>query len=154
MGDEEWFSLTQASASALHRAQCVAAGMHIAVLFPSCWETYAIGALWEESTESSVRYSALPEAIRRYVVYITQLAHIATCWANQKDGLTSHLSCGSSKPHNSCRVELTLRDKSFRQIWYQMQIQAYANVHYGSDVYTALLDKLEGRIPASNFEKG
>lgn len=76
MGDGEWCSPTQASASALHQAQGVAAGMQAAVLFPSCWETCGTEAVWEESTDSSVRYSALSEAIRRDVVTMTQLAHM------------------------------------------------------------------------------
>lgn len=62
----------------------------------------------------------------------------ATCWANQKYGLTSHLSRGSSKSHKSCKAELTPEEKSFRQTWYQRQIQAYAEIHYGCDTYTAL----------------
>lgn len=55
---------TQGSASALHQAQCVPAGMHTAVLFPSCWETHGTGAVWEEPPESRARYSTLSEAIR------------------------------------------------------------------------------------------
>lgn len=34
----------------------------------------------EESTESNVRYSPLSEAIRSYVVYMTQLAHVCPMW--------------------------------------------------------------------------
>lgn len=75
MGDGEQCSSIQASVSAL-QALCVATGMHVAVLFPSCWETRGTGAVWEESTESSVRYSALSEAIGRDVVYMAQLAHM------------------------------------------------------------------------------
>lgn len=75
MGDGERCSPIQASVSAL-QALCVATGMHIATLFLSCWETCGSGAVWEESTESSVRYSALSEAVGRYVVYMAQLAHM------------------------------------------------------------------------------
>lgn len=78
----------------------------------------------------------------------------APCGANQRDGLKCHLSYGSSKPHNPCRAELTFREKSFRQSWYQMQIQACANVHYGSDAHLALLAKIEESTPLSEFEKG
>lgn len=68
MGDGERCSPIQASVSAL-QALCVATGMHVAV-------TRGTGAVWEESTESSVRYSALSEAVGRYVVYMAQLAHM------------------------------------------------------------------------------
>lgn len=70
MGDGEWCSPIQASVSAV-QALCVATGMRVAVLFPR-----GIGPVWEESTESSVRYSTLSEAVRRYMAQLAHMCHM------------------------------------------------------------------------------
>lgn len=130
-GDGEWWSPTQASASALQQAHRMTTGMHVTLLSPLCWETHSIGAVWE-GTHLPVWWQLYCPASRHWEiggVDNTAWPIRAACRANWKYGLMSHLSYGASTPHNSfCKVGLAFKEKTLRQTWYQMQNRANANV--------------------------